>query len=94
MKIVESFARKFAKSASTEVKKELKKTLIDLLPGVLTIATTIFGIVIFKGNSGGCSELEYDRPLRSTTTITNNNYFFNQEVSDETILRLMFNDDD
>lgn len=79
---LESLAKKFTKTASVEVKKEVKKTILDLLPGVLTFAGMIIGIIIFHN---GIDSDESDLyPSHSVTTITTNNYFF-QDISDETV---------
>lgn len=93
MKFIESLAKKFTKTVSSEAKKEIKKTAIDLLPGTFAIITTIAGIFIFKGQASNSALYDYGKPLRTNTTITNNNYFFN-EVSEETILKFMMLDDD
>ena len=39
MKIIEKLAKKFTRSASSTVKTEVKKTAIDLLPALATVAT-------------------------------------------------------
>lgn len=85
MKLIESFAKKFTKTASEEAKKEAKKTLIDLIPGILSVAGIVVGAIIFRGNG---ESMGNRRPTHSRTSITTNNYFF-QEVSDETILRIL-----
>ena len=80
MKLIEKLTKKFVKTASTQTKAELKKTAIDLLPTVMTLITTIAGIVIFKGVIE-----EPTRPIDphvSSTTITTNNYFF-RDMSEE-----------
>lgn len=83
-------AHNFAKTASSEAKKEVKKTALDLLPGALMIVGTVIGIVLFH-NYGSDNDSDSRCPCRSSTSITTNNYFF-QDVSDETILKIM-NDD-
>ena len=85
MKLIESFAKKSTKTASEEAKKEAKKTLIDLIPGILSVAGIVVGAIIFRGSG---ESMGNRRPTHSHTSITTNNYFF-QEVSDETILRIL-----
>lgn len=86
MKFVEKLTKKFVKTASTQTKAELKKTAIDLLPTLMTVVTTVAGILIFKG--------VIDEPVRpmdphvSSTTITTNNYFF-RDMSEETINKIL-----
>lgn len=86
MKFVEKLTKKFVKTASTQTKAELKKTAIDLLPTLMTVITTVAGILIFKG--------VIDEPVRpadphvSSTTITTNNYFF-RDMSEETINKIL-----
>lgn len=85
MKLIDSLAKKFTKTASEEAKKEAKKTLIDLIPGILSVAGIVVGAIIFRG-SGGSGGSRH--PMHSHTSITTNNYFF-QEVDDETILKIL-----
>ncbi len=85
MKLIERIAKRFTKSASDTVKTEMKKTAIDLLPIVTTVITAVVGIVIFKGVTDSVSDAA---PMVSRTSITTNNYFFN-EVSEETMLKIM-----
>lgn len=86
MKFVEKLTKKFVKTASTQTKAELKKTAIDLLPTLMTVITTVAGILIFKR--------VIDEPVRpvdphvSSTTITTNNYFF-RDMSEETINKIL-----
>lgn len=85
MKLIERIAKRFTKSASDTVKTEVKRTAIDLLPVVATIVTAVVGVVIFKGVT---DSVEDSGPVMSSTSITTNNYFFN-EVSDETIMKIL-----
>ena len=86
MKFVEKIAKKFAKSASSTVKTEAKKTAVDLLPTVLGIASMIFGIVIFK--DAVADEPKSIKPAVTNTNITTNNYFF-QELSEDMIKKIL-----
>ena len=85
MKLIEKIAKRFTKSASDTVKTEMKKTAIDLLPIVTTVITAVVGIVIFKGVTDSAADVA---PMVSRTSITTNNYFFN-EVSEETMMKIM-----
>ena len=85
MKLIERIAKRFTKSASDTVKTEMKKTAIDLLPIVTTVITAVVGIVIFKGVTDSVSDAA---PMVSRTSITTNNYFFN-EVSEETMMKIL-----
>lgn len=86
---VDKVAKKFTKTASEEVKKEAKKTAVDMLPGLLALGGMILGIVVFretKGSHGNHNATT--RPFSSTTHITTNNYFLG-EVSDEIIKKVL-----
>ena len=89
MKFLENIAKKFTKTASVTAKKEVKKTIVDLIPGILTVGSIIVGFLIFHDtddsdvDSGGNS-----RPYTSTTRITTNNYFLG-DVSDEIIKKIL-----
>lgn len=84
---VDKVAKKFTKTASEQAKKEVKKTAIDLLPGILTIGGLIIGFFVFhempSSNSSGSS-----RPYHSSTRITTNNYFLG-EVSEEIMEKIL-----
>ena len=54
------------------------------------IIGTVIGVVLFHNYGGDDNGGSY-RASRSATSITTNNYFF-QDVSDETLLKIM-NDD-
>ncbi len=84
----DSLTKKFAKTASVEVKKEVKKTVIDLLPGILTIAGTIIGLVIFHNVHDSYDDEPCCFPAHSSTTITTNNYFF-QDLSEDMIKKII-----
>lgn len=85
---LESLAKRFTKTASVEIKKEVKKTVLDLLPGILTFAGMVIGIIIFHDSVDSDESSLY--PASSTTTITTNNYFF-QDISDDTIASIIEN---
>ena len=86
MKFLDKITKKFTKSASTAVKTEVKKTAIDLLPTVVGVASMIVGIVIFRGSSKSENPI---KPTVSHTNITTNNYFFNQQLSEDMIRKIL-----
>lgn len=89
MKILDNIAKRFTKSASVTAKKEVKKTIVDLIPGILTVGSIIVGILIFHETDGSDENSGNDaRPYTSTTKITTNNYFLG-DVSDEIIKKIL-----
>lgn len=84
MKLIEKLSKKFTKAASETVKDEVKKTAIDLLPGILSVIGMGISMLIFKGTVTN----EEERPTVTTTTITTNNYFFG-EVSEDTMMDII-----
>ena len=86
MKLLDKFTRKFAKSTSTAVKTEVKKTAVDMLPTIVGVVSMVAGILIFKGTTGGATKPI--KPNVSTTHITTNNYFF-QSLSEDMIRKIM-----
>ena len=89
MKFLENIAKKFTKTASVTAKKEVKKTIVDLIPGILTIGSIIVGILIFHDTDTIESDSNStSRPYSSTTRITTNNYFLG-DVSDEIIKKIL-----
>lgn len=86
MKWVDKITKKFAKSTSTAVKTEVKRTAIDLLPTAIGVASMVVGIMIFKGTAG--RSVKPIRPTVTTTRITTNNYFF-QNLSEDMIKKIM-----
>lgn len=89
MKFLENIAKKFTKTASVTAKKEVKKTIVDLIPGILTIGSIIVGILIFHDTDTIESDSRStSRPYSSTTRITTNNYFLG-DVSDEIIKKIL-----
>ena len=85
MKILERFTKKFANKASVAVKSEVKKTALDLLPKLLGAAAMILGVIIFKEV---VEEPEEVKPAITNTSITTNNYFF-QELSEDMIKKIL-----
>lgn len=85
---VEKVAKKFTQTASEQVKKEAKKTFIDILPGLLTLGTMIFSVVVFHERKDIPKISSSPRPYSSTTKITTNNYFLGN-VSDEIIKKVL-----
>ena len=83
MKFLDRITKRFATKASTAVKTEVKKTIIDLIPTALAIAAAAIGVAIFKS---AVNEPEEIAP--SFSTHTTNNYFF-RDMSEESIRRLM-----
>lgn len=88
MKFLEKIAKKFTKTASATAKKEVKKTIVDLIPGILTVGSIIVGILIFHDTDTVESDSSSSRPYTSTTKITTNNYFLG-DVSDEIIKKIL-----
>lgn len=85
MKLVEKIAKKFTKSASNTVKKEVKKTAIDLLPTIIGVVSMVIGIVVFKEVVDVPEDIT---PTVSNTSITTNNYFF-RDMTEESIKRIL-----
>ena len=85
MKLLEKWAKKFTKEASTTVKTEVKKTAIDLLPTLLGIVGMIFGIAVFRK---AVDDPEPIKPAVTNTSITTNNYFF-QQMSEDMVKRIL-----
>lgn len=88
---LEKAAKHFTKSASDQVKREIKKTSIDLLPGLLTLGGVIASMIIF--HKTGSKEVKalvspIAKPYTSTTKITTNNYFLGN-VSEEIIKKIL-----
>ena len=85
MKLFEKWTRKLTKTASSTVKKEVKKTAVDLLPTVVGFGSMVLGILIFKK---AVNEPEITKPTVSNTSITTNNYFF-QQISEDMIKKIL-----
>lgn len=87
MKIIEKISAKFTKSASVQAKKEIRKTIVDLLPGAITVIGAIVGVIIFK-NSGKNESVHGRYPGVTNTKITTNNYFLN-DLSEDMIKKIL-----
>ena len=89
---LEKAAKHFTKSASEQVKKEIRKTGIDLIPGLLTIGGMVVSMFVFyksgTKDNGVTKDIPISRPYTSTTKITTNNYFLG-EVSEEIIKKIL-----
>lgn len=85
MKFLDKIAKRFAKNASSTVKTEVKKTAIDLLPTVIGIVSMVVGIVIFKG---AVEEHPDVKPMVTNSSVTTNNYFFN-DLSEDMIQKIL-----
>lgn len=85
MKMLDKLTRRFTKSASVAVKAEMTKTAIDLIPLAAGIASTIAGFIIFKDATVDVPEI---KPAVTNTSITTNNYFF-QQLSDDAIRQIL-----
>lgn len=89
---LEKTTKKLTKTATEEVKREVKKTALDLLPGILAFGTMILGIVLFK-NAGDSGDDHVSVPYKSVTHITTNNYFLGN-AGEEVIKKILEVDDD
>lgn len=85
MKFWDKMTKKLTSKASTAVKSEVKKTALDLLPKILGVAAMVLGVVIFKEV---VDEPEEIKPMVTNTSITTNNYFF-QEVNEDIIRKVL-----
>ena len=86
---VDKVAKKFTKTASEEVKKEAKKTAVNMLPGLLALGGMILGIVVFRETKEPRNNhTTTPRPFSSTTHITTNNYFLG-DVSEDIIKKVL-----
>lgn len=85
---VDKVAKRFTKSASEQVKKEAKKTAIDLIPAILTIGTMVAGYFAFKDRHGSSRTNNEPNPFSSNTRITTNNYFLG-DVSEDIIKKIL-----
>lgn len=91
MKIFERIGKKVAGGATEKVRTEVKKTVFDLIPAAFGIASMVLGFVIFRRVSGDSDEVV--GPSVSNTHITTNNYFF-QDLSEETIRKILSEEED
>ena len=90
MKLFEKIGHKMAGGATEKVKKEVKKTALDIMPTIVSFASMVLGFVIFRGVAKGETEVRHT-PSVTNTSITTNNYFF-QEMSDESIRKILEDD--
>lgn len=86
MKFLDKWTKKLAGSASTAVKTEVKKTVLDLLPAVFGIAAAVVGILVFR------ESVDDNKPMLTATHITTNNYFFG-DAGDEIIKSILEKED-
>lgn len=94
MKFFDKLIKKTTKTASEEVKKEVRKTIVDFIPGILAVGSMVLGIFVFKAiDDSGSSSFPDIRPTATTTKITTNNYFLG-DVSDEIIKKILEGDSD
>lgn len=94
MKMFDKFIKKTTKTASEEVKKEVRKTIIDFIPGILAVGSMVLGIFVFRSvEDSGNSSYSDMRPTATSTRITTNNYFLGN-VSDEIIKKVLEGDND
>lgn len=92
-KKIEDTTKELTKTATDQVKKEIKKTALDLLPGILTIGTMILGFVLFHKADDGDGSIG-SRPYKSITHSTTYNYFFDGVGEDMIKKILEVNDDE
>ena len=85
MKFLEKWTNKFTKTASTAVKSEVRKTAIDLLPTLMGFGSMVLGLLIFKQT---VVETPPVKPTVSNTSVTTNNYFF-QQMSEEMVKKII-----
>lgn len=89
MKFLDKLIKKTTKTASEEVKKEVRKTIVDFIPGFLAFGSMIVGIFIFKASDDSPNRASNNlRPNMSTTRITTNNYFLG-DVSEDIIKKVL-----
>lgn len=86
---VDKVAKRFTQTASEQVKREAKKTAIDLLPGILAFGGMIFSIFAFREvHNTDDSSAAMQKPYASSTHITTNNYFLG-DVSEDIIKKIL-----
>lgn len=80
-----SLVRKTTQTATNEAKAEVRKSLVDLIPGVLTVGTIIIGILTFRENIYSYTNINKPtRPYDNGANYITNNYFF-CNLSEDTI---------
>lgn len=85
MKLFQKWTKKLTKTASSAVKTEVKKTAVDLMPTIIGFGSMVLGIMIFKK---AVDEPIPTKPSVSNTSITTNNYFF-QQLSEDMIKKIL-----
>lgn len=88
MKWFDKVTKKFAKSATSAVKEEVKEVALDLLPAVLTIGGIALGVALYSSHTARTNALSnVDSvggvpllPSHSDITITTNNYYGNDLI--------------
>ncbi len=88
MKLFDNFIKKSTKTASEEVKKEVQKSLIDLVPAVLTFGSVLISFLIFNHGGKSDDDSRSSIPFSSKTYNTTNNYFLG-EMTDEIIEKIL-----
>ena len=83
MKFLERLSSKMAKTASTQVKEEVRNTALDLLPTAIGIGGMALGIMIFKDHKNGSVPAGLQLPKYSTITL-NNHHFGDAHVKEMT----------
>ncbi len=88
MKFLDNLIKKSTKTASEEVKKEVKKSIVDLIPVALTFGSLLLSFIVFnhKDSSDDCRSSAI--PFSSKTYNTTNNYFLG-EITDEIIEKIL-----
>lgn len=87
MGFMDRFIKKGTQTATQEAKKEFKKTVVDLIPGILTFVGAIAGVVIFRSSASPGPSFK-PKPNISNTRITTNNYFLGN-VSEDVIKKIL-----
>lgn len=81
MKFFDKIARRFAQTASVEVKSEVQKTVYNFLPKLIAIGASALSLWLFK-DAGAV------KPTLTASRITTNNYFFSG-ASEELIRHIL-----
>lgn len=88
MKFLDKISKRFTENAAPVLKKEVKKTAIDLLPGAFALLASILGAVLFK------EKVTDTRPtLTSTHTITNNYFLGDTSKYEKDIIQKIIKED-
>lgn len=76
MKWFDRATKKLAKNASSAVKVEVKKTVLDLIPTIAMLGAAIASLWLFK------ESIDEEKPTLTATRITTNNYFLGDSGED------------